>query len=160
MELKNYTQFVNEGKNKKGIHPAVRSHLIAFFKKNKEGSFAEAQKFIKSKMKTWKLSKEDYNEAKTLNETRTSNMSLKEKMSRAYEQMGEILDMAESSNQLPSGYEDKAHQICNDINTLRTAFTGGEYEYIELEDTEGTENMYDPDFYDEDYDDEDEDEFY
>jgi hypothetical protein len=159
MELKNYTQFVNEGKNKKGIHPAVRSHLIAFFKKNKEGSFAEAQKFIKSKMKTWKLSKEDYNEAKTLNEAMGSAMGLKEKMMLAYEQMGEIMDMVESGNQLPSGYEEKAHQICNDVNTLLTAFTGGEDENAELEDTEGIENMYDSDFYDdEEY--EDEDEFY
>jgi hypothetical protein len=160
MELKNYTQFVNEGKNKKGIHPAVRSHLIAFFKKNKEGSFAEAQKFIKSKMKTWKLSKEDYNEAKTMNESMTSNMSLKEKMLLAYEQMGEILDMVESGNQLPSGYEDKAHQICNDISVLYSTVTDMEEEES-LEDMEGVENIQDSDFYaaedgDGVYDDEDE----
>lgn len=59
--LKLYEEFVSEGK---GIHPALYSHLKNFFKKEPKGTFKEAQEFIKSKMKDWELSKEDYAEGK------------------------------------------------------------------------------------------------
>jgi hypothetical protein len=49
---------------KKGIHPAIYSHLEKFFKKNAKGTFAEAKEYLKPKMKDWNLSKDDYTEAK------------------------------------------------------------------------------------------------
>ncbi len=59
--LKLYEQFLSEGK---GIHPALYSHLKNFFKKNPKGTFKDAQEAVKTKMKDWELSKDDYSEAK------------------------------------------------------------------------------------------------
>lgn len=118
MEIKNFNQFVTEGK--KGIHPAVRKHLLDFFKKHKEGTFEQAKKYIKSKMKTWELSQDDYKEAKSLNEAfmaTESGMTLQEKMERAYEQLGEILDSM-GDKEIPAEYEDKAYKVCSDIQVL------------------------------------------
>lgn len=59
--IKIYEAYIAETK---GIHPAIYSHLEKFFKKNEKGTYAEAKEFIKSKLKDWDLSKEDYAEAK------------------------------------------------------------------------------------------------
>jgi len=59
--IKIYEAYIAETK---GIHPAIYSHLEKFFKKNGKGTYAEAKEFIKSKLKDWDLSKEDYTEAK------------------------------------------------------------------------------------------------
>jgi hypothetical protein len=52
-----------------GISSAIRGHLIDFLKKNKEASYDEACEFIASKVKGWELSKEDFEEAKSLDES-------------------------------------------------------------------------------------------
>lgn len=142
--IKGFIEFVNE---KKGIHPAVRKHLMDFFKKNKGGSFKEAQAYIKTKMKTWNLSKEDYNEAKLLKEAigMGSIMDLKEKLELAYEQLGEIMDMMETQS-LPPEYEVRAHEICNDIKVLHSTLTETEENDFEMEDEFSMNKLEDIDY--------------
>jgi hypothetical protein len=64
--IKNYTNFIFEKKmiEKEGISPAVYKDLEDFFSGGGKHSFEEAQKFIMKKKKGWKLSKEDFEEAK------------------------------------------------------------------------------------------------
>ena len=148
--IKGFSDFINE---KKGIHPAVRKHLIDFFKKNKKGTFKEAQAYIKTKMKTWKLSKDDYEEAKSLNEAISmgSIMDIKEKLELAYEQLGEIMDMMETQD-LPAEYETKAHEICNEVKTLHSTLMG-----MDMEDSDFPIDEFEPDMGDDMYDDDDDD---
>lgn len=54
---------VNEAE---GIHPAIRQHLVDLLKENPKATFAEAKNYISDKVKGWKLSEEDYEEAKNL----------------------------------------------------------------------------------------------
>jgi hypothetical protein len=62
--MKNIKIFENYISEKKGIHPAIYSHLENFFKKKTKGTFEEAKEYIKSKMKDWDLSRDDYSEAR------------------------------------------------------------------------------------------------
>jgi len=69
--LKHFSQFLAESKSNsetEGIHPAVRDILLDFLgdDENKKASFAEVQKYIKKKLPAWKLSQNDYDEAKKL----------------------------------------------------------------------------------------------
>jgi hypothetical protein len=49
------------------MHPAVYSHLEKYFKKaGKEATYEDAKKYISGEMKSWKLSKEDFQEAKKI----------------------------------------------------------------------------------------------
>jgi hypothetical protein len=60
--IKLYETFIQEGK---GIHPAIYSHLEKFFKNNgNKASYADAKKYVSKEMKTWNLSKSDFEEAK------------------------------------------------------------------------------------------------
>jgi hypothetical protein len=54
---------LNEGE---GIHPAVRQILIDFLEENPKSTYAEARNHISNKIKGWKLSEEDFEEAKSL----------------------------------------------------------------------------------------------
>lgn len=54
---------VNEAE---GIHPAIRQHLVDLLKENPKATYAEAKNYISDKVKGWKLSEEDYEEAKNL----------------------------------------------------------------------------------------------
>jgi hypothetical protein len=65
--MKNIKLFENWLKEGKGIHPAVYSHLEKYFKKaGKKASYDDAKKHIEGEMKNWKLSKEDFQEAKKI----------------------------------------------------------------------------------------------
>lgn len=61
---------VNEAQNivaeAAGISPAIKNHLEKFVKDNEGGSFEDAAKYIASKVEGWKLSKEDFEEAKAM----------------------------------------------------------------------------------------------
>jgi hypothetical protein len=57
------SQDVNEAE---GIHPAVRTKLLDYLKENPNATFAEAKNHIGSILKGWKLSEEDFEEAKKL----------------------------------------------------------------------------------------------
>jgi hypothetical protein len=59
----------------RGISSAIRSHLINFLKDNKEASYEEACDYIASKVKGWELSKEDFEEAKSLKESSLNEMT-------------------------------------------------------------------------------------
>jgi hypothetical protein len=60
-----FESFVNSRVDeKKGVAPAIYSHLEAFFKEHKDGSYEDAKEYIKSKADGWDLSKEDYEEMK------------------------------------------------------------------------------------------------
>lgn len=59
----NSNQEVNEAE---GIHPAVRTKLLDYLKENPNATFAEAKNHIGSILKGWKLSEEDFEEAKKL----------------------------------------------------------------------------------------------
>jgi hypothetical protein len=54
---------VNEAE---GIHPAVRTKLLDYLKENPNATFAEAKNHIGDALKGWKLSEEDFEEAKKL----------------------------------------------------------------------------------------------
>jgi len=54
---------LNEGE---GIHPAIRQILIDFLEDNPKSTYAEARNHISDKIKGWKLSEEDFEEAKSL----------------------------------------------------------------------------------------------
>jgi hypothetical protein len=49
-----------------GIHPAIREKLMGYLKDNPDSTFPEAKKFISDKIAGWKLSEEDFDEAKNL----------------------------------------------------------------------------------------------
>ena len=49
-----------------GIHPAIREKLMDYLKENPDATFPEAKKFISDKIAGWKLSEEDFDEAKKL----------------------------------------------------------------------------------------------
>jgi hypothetical protein len=49
-----------------GIHPAVREKLMGYLKDNKDATYAEAKKHIAEKIAGWKLSEEDFEEAKKI----------------------------------------------------------------------------------------------
>lgn len=49
-----------------GIHPAIRQKLMDYLKDNPDATFPEAKKFISDKIAGWKLSQEDFEEAKKL----------------------------------------------------------------------------------------------
>lgn len=64
--IKKFTDFIFEKKvvEKEGISPAIYKDLEEFFSGSGKHSFSDAQKFIMSKKKGWKLSQEDFDEAK------------------------------------------------------------------------------------------------
>lgn len=49
-----------------GIHPAVRQRLMDYLKDNTDATYAEAKKHIGEKIAGWKLSEEDFDEAKKI----------------------------------------------------------------------------------------------
>jgi len=49
-----------------GIHPAIREKLMGYLKDNPDSTFPEAKKFISDKIAGWKLSEEDFEEAKKM----------------------------------------------------------------------------------------------
>jgi hypothetical protein len=49
-----------------GIHPAIRQKLADYLKENPKATYSEARDFISSAIKGWKLSEEDFEEAKKL----------------------------------------------------------------------------------------------
>lgn len=61
---------VNEAQNivteAAGISPVIKNHIDKFVKDNEGGSFEDAAKYIASKVEGWKLSKEDFEEAKAM----------------------------------------------------------------------------------------------
>lgn len=59
-------EFGNQIKEAEGIHPAVREKLISYLKDNPDATYAEAKRFIGEKISGWKLSEEDFDEAKKL----------------------------------------------------------------------------------------------
>lgn len=68
IEFENFTvksHNLNEGKGE-GIHPAIRSKLLDYLKENPNATFAEAKNHIGSIIKGWKLSEEDFEEAKKI----------------------------------------------------------------------------------------------
>jgi hypothetical protein len=61
-----FDKFVNESTltEGEGIHPAIREKLVNYIKENPKATFSEAKDFIGDKIKGWKLSEEDFEEAK------------------------------------------------------------------------------------------------
>ena len=53
---------INEGKGE-GIHPSIRQKLMDYLKENPKASYSEARNHIGDKIKGWKLSEEDFEEA-------------------------------------------------------------------------------------------------
>lgn len=49
-----------------GIHPAIREKLIDYLKENPDATYAEAKSHISNKIAGWKLSEEDFDEAKKM----------------------------------------------------------------------------------------------
>jgi hypothetical protein len=65
--LTQFPHLAETGMNEaEGIHPAIRKHLADFLKENPKATFAEAKNYIADKIKGWKLSEEDFKEAKVL----------------------------------------------------------------------------------------------
>jgi hypothetical protein len=62
MYIKNYDQWITEAK---GVSRAIAGHLKAFFDEHgMKASYDKACDYIASKVEGWKLSKEDFEEAK------------------------------------------------------------------------------------------------
>jgi hypothetical protein len=63
-----FETFITESKivESDGIHPAIRQKLVDYIKENPKASYAEARNFISDNIKGWKLSEEDFEEAKKL----------------------------------------------------------------------------------------------
>lgn len=59
-----YSDFLNEKKDNKGISIAVYNDLKSYFEKTKSPSFDDAVKYIAKVKKGWKLSQNDFDEAK------------------------------------------------------------------------------------------------
>jgi hypothetical protein len=55
---------INEGKA--GIHFAIRNKLVDYMKKNPDAKYEDAKKHIAEVVKGWDLSKDDFEEAKSL----------------------------------------------------------------------------------------------
>ena len=51
---------------KKGIHHAIRGILVDFMKENPDATYKEASSHVAQHVQGWKLSKDDFNEAKDL----------------------------------------------------------------------------------------------
>lgn len=67
ISFENYKNNSSQGVNEaEGIHPAVRTKLLDYLKENPNATFAEAKNHIGSILKGWKLSEEDFEEAKKL----------------------------------------------------------------------------------------------
>jgi hypothetical protein len=49
-----------------GISAAIKNHIEKFVKDHEDGSFEDASEYIASKVEGWKLSKEDFEEAKAM----------------------------------------------------------------------------------------------
>jgi len=66
--LKNFESYIAESKmvEAEGIHPAIRQKLADYLKENPKATYSEARDFISSAIKGWKLSEEDFEEAKKL----------------------------------------------------------------------------------------------
>lgn len=65
--FENYGKFPEKKVNEaEGIHPAVRTKLLDYIKENPNATFAEAKNHIGNILKGWKLSEEDFGEAKKL----------------------------------------------------------------------------------------------
>lgn len=64
--IKSYSDFLLEGKvtEKEGISPAVYKDLEQYFSEAKSPSFKGAQAYLSKVKKGWKLSEEDFEEAK------------------------------------------------------------------------------------------------
>lgn len=60
------TDETTEVMESEGIHPAIRSKLMDYLKDNKDATYAEAKKHISGKIAGWKLSEEDFDEAKKI----------------------------------------------------------------------------------------------
>ncbi len=60
------TDETTEVMESEGIHPAIREKLIDYLKDNVDATFAEAKKHIAEKIAGWKLSEEDFEEAKKM----------------------------------------------------------------------------------------------
>jgi hypothetical protein len=58
------TDEVTEVMEAEGIHPAIRQKLMDYLKDNPDATYAEAKKHIGEKIAGWKLSSEDFEEAK------------------------------------------------------------------------------------------------
>jgi hypothetical protein len=62
--IQNYISFLNEKKETKGISIAIYNDLKEYFEKTKSPSFEDAAKYISKMKKGWKLSQNDFDEAK------------------------------------------------------------------------------------------------
>jgi hypothetical protein len=60
------TDETTEVMESEGIHPAVREKILMYLKDNPDATYAEAKKFIGEKIAGWKLSQEDFEEAKKI----------------------------------------------------------------------------------------------
>jgi hypothetical protein len=60
------TDETTEVMESEGIHPAIREKLMGYLKDNPDATYAEAKKFVGEKIAGWKLSEEDFEEAKKL----------------------------------------------------------------------------------------------
>ena len=58
------TDETTEVMESEGIHPAIRQKLMDYLKDNADATYAEARKHIAEKIAGWKLSEEDFDEAK------------------------------------------------------------------------------------------------
>ncbi len=64
MYIKNYDQWITEAK---GVSRAIAGHLKTYFDEaGKNASYDKACEYIASKVEGWKLSKEDFEEAKSM----------------------------------------------------------------------------------------------
>lgn len=61
-----FETFKAMNEDKAGIHFAIRNKLVEFIKKNPEASFDKAKEYIAKEVKGWDLSKDDFEEAKSL----------------------------------------------------------------------------------------------
>ncbi len=60
------TEETTEVMEAEGIHPAVKEKLTDYLKDNPDSTYPEARKFIEEKIAGWKLSEEDFEEAKKM----------------------------------------------------------------------------------------------
>lgn len=61
--IKEFSEFLNEKKENKGISIAIYNDLKSYFEKTKSPSFDDASKHISKVKKGWKLSQNDFDEA-------------------------------------------------------------------------------------------------
>ena len=62
--IKHFSDFLNEKKDNKGISIAIYNDLKTYFEEAKSPSFADASKYIAKVKKGWKLTQNDFDEAK------------------------------------------------------------------------------------------------